>query len=64
MPGRVPFDIIPDLLSSSLTRPTSILLGPANNLNIRKSLIEKHNPPDIVLHGLVTADDVEKLFEM
>jgi len=41
-----------------------ILLGPANNLSIRKSLIEKHNPPDIVLHGLVTAGDVEKLFEM
>ncbi|KIM60279.1 hypothetical protein SCLCIDRAFT_1217063 [Scleroderma citrinum Foug A] len=38
--------------------------GPANNLSIRKSLIEKHNPPDIVLHGLVTAGDVEKLFEI
>ncbi|KAL4066300.1 fungal-specific transcription factor domain-containing protein [Scleroderma yunnanense] len=38
--------------------------GPANNLSIRKNLIEKHSPPDIVLHGLVTADDVEKLFEI
>ncbi|KAI6043555.1 fungal-specific transcription factor domain-containing protein [Pisolithus marmoratus] len=38
--------------------------GPANNLNIRKNLIEQHSPPDIVLHGLVTAADVEKLFEI
>lgn len=38
--------------------------GLANNLNIRKNLIEQHSPPDIVLHGLVTAADVEKLFEI
>ncbi|KAH7886528.1 fungal-specific transcription factor domain-containing protein [Phlebopus sp. FC_14] len=38
--------------------------GPANNLNIRKNLIEQHSPPDIVLHGLVTPADVDKLFEI
>lgn len=38
--------------------------GPANNLSIRKNLIEQHSPPDILLHGLVTAADVEKLFEI
>ncbi|KAG6333341.1 hypothetical protein ID866_5747 [Astraeus odoratus] len=38
--------------------------GPANNLNIRKNLIEQHSPPDIVLHGLVAATDVEKLFDI
>ncbi|KIJ62383.1 hypothetical protein HYDPIDRAFT_30354 [Hydnomerulius pinastri MD-312] len=38
--------------------------GPANDLNIRKNLIEQHSPPDIVLHGLVTSTDVDKLFEI
>ncbi|KAF9236150.1 fungal-specific transcription factor domain-containing protein [Melanogaster broomeanus] len=38
--------------------------GPANDLNIRKNLIERHSPPDIVLHGLVTSADVDKLFEI
>ncbi|KAF8836497.1 hypothetical protein BDN67DRAFT_1014656 [Paxillus ammoniavirescens] len=38
--------------------------GPANDLNIRKNLIERHSPPDIVLHGLVTSVDVNKLFEI
>jgi hypothetical protein len=38
--------------------------GPANDLNLRKNLIERHSPPDIVLHGLVTSADVDKLFEI
>ena len=38
--------------------------GPASNLDIRKSLIERHSPPEILVHNLVTAEDVEKLFEM
>jgi hypothetical protein len=38
--------------------------GPATDLNARAILIEKHSPPEIVLHGLVTPEDVEKLFEI
>jgi len=34
--------------------------GLALNLSLRKPLIDKTSPPDI----LVTPDDVEKLFEM
>jgi hypothetical protein len=38
--------------------------GPALNLDFRKSLINKMSPPDILVHKLVTPDDVEKLFDM
>jgi hypothetical protein len=38
--------------------------GPALNLSLRKSLIDKTGPPDILVHKLVTPDDVEKLFDM
>ena len=38
--------------------------GPAYNLDIRANLIEKHSPPDILVHGLVTPEDVDRLFEM
>ncbi|KAG9308027.1 hypothetical protein JVU11DRAFT_12679 [Chiua virens] len=38
--------------------------GPANDLNIRKHLIERNSPPDILLHGLVTSADVDKLFDI
>jgi hypothetical protein len=38
--------------------------GPALNLSLRKSLIDKTSPPDILVHKLVTPDDVEKLFDM
>lgn len=27
-------------------------------------LIEQHSPPEILVHGLVTPEDVDKLFEM
>ncbi|KAG6369972.1 hypothetical protein JVT61DRAFT_12607 [Boletus reticuloceps] len=37
--------------------------GPANDFDIRKHLIERNSPPDI-LHGLVTSADVDKLFDM
>ena len=40
------------------------MLGPALNLGLRKSLIEKMSPPNILVHKLVTPDDVEKLFDM
>jgi hypothetical protein len=38
--------------------------GPALNLSLRRSLIDKTSPPDILVHKLVNTDDVEKLFEM
>lgn len=40
------------------------MLGPATDLDIRAMLIEQHSPPEILVHGLVTPDDVDKLFEM
>lgn len=41
-----------------------VLIGPATDLDIRATLIEQHSPPEILVHGLVAPEDVEKLFEM
>jgi hypothetical protein len=38
--------------------------GPALDLELRKSLIDKMSPPEILVHKLVTPDDVGKLFDM
>ncbi|KAI1793795.1 hypothetical protein LXA43DRAFT_206444 [Ganoderma leucocontextum] len=38
--------------------------GPAFNLGLRATMIESVSPPDILVHGLVTPDDVEKLFKI
>lgn len=38
--------------------------GPANDLQARAMSIEQHSPPEILVHGLVAPEDVEKLFEM
>lgn len=38
--------------------------SPALNLGLHKSSIEKTSPPDILVHKLMTPDDVEKLFDM
>lgn len=38
--------------------------GPATDLGIRATLIEQHSPPEILVHGLVKPEDVDKLFEM
>jgi len=43
---------------------TFFMPGPATDLNARAILIEKHSPPEIVLHGLVTPEDVEQLFQI
>lgn len=40
------------------------LPGPAQNLELRATLIEKNSPPDILVHGLITPEDVDKLFDM
>ena len=39
-------------------------IGPATDLSLRATLIQQYSPPEILVHGLVTPDDVEKLFEM
>ncbi|KAJ7086357.1 hypothetical protein B0H15DRAFT_346044 [Mycena belliarum] len=38
--------------------------GPATDLGIRAQLIEQHSPPEILIHGLVVPEDVDKLFEI
>ncbi|KAF9074255.1 hypothetical protein BDP27DRAFT_1317542 [Rhodocollybia butyracea] len=43
---------------------TYFMPGPATDLAIRATLIEQHSPPEILVHGLVTPDDVDKLFEI
>ncbi|KAJ6479456.1 hypothetical protein C8R47DRAFT_983369, partial [Mycena vitilis] len=40
------------------------LPGPATDLIMRAHLIEEYSPPEILVHGLVLPEDVEKLFEM
>jgi len=43
---------------------TYFVPGPAYDLSIRATLIENHSPPEILVHGLVTPDDVDRLFEI
>ncbi|KAF8579154.1 hypothetical protein K439DRAFT_1360225 [Ramaria rubella] len=43
---------------------TYFLPGPATNLDLRRVIVERTMPPEILVHGLVTPDDVEKLFEI
>ncbi|KAF7311314.1 hypothetical protein MKEN_01033100 [Mycena kentingensis (nom. inval.)] len=38
--------------------------GPSTDLNMRAQLIEQHSPPEILIHGLVVPEDVDKLFEI
>jgi len=38
--------------------------GPAQDLSLRAMLIEKTSPPDILVHGLIAPEDVDKLFDM
>ncbi|EPS96940.1 hypothetical protein FOMPIDRAFT_1052796 [Fomitopsis schrenkii] len=38
--------------------------SPAYNTNIRTSLFENHSPPQITIHGSVTPDDVDELFDV
>ena len=51
--------------SSCITsKPFLYQTGPVQDLDLRKTLIERHSPPEILVHGLVTPDDVDKLFAM
>lgn len=43
---------------------TYFLPGPATNLDLRRVIVERTMPPEILVHGLVTPGDVDKLFEM
>jgi hypothetical protein len=43
---------------------TYFMPGPATDLGIRAMLIEKHSPPEILVHGLVAPEDVDKLFDI
>ncbi|KAF8197112.1 fungal-specific transcription factor domain-containing protein [Pholiota molesta] len=43
---------------------TYFMPGPATDLGIRATLIEQHSAPEILVHGLVKPEDVEKLFQI
>ncbi|KAG5730335.1 Protein priB [Termitomyces sp. T112] len=43
---------------------TYFMPGPATDLGIRATLIEQHSPPEILVHGLVTPEDVDALFDI
>jgi hypothetical protein len=43
---------------------TYFMPGPATDLGIRAMLIEQHSPPEILVHGLVAPEDVDKLFDI
>ncbi|KAF8659280.1 hypothetical protein AX16_001855 [Volvariella volvacea WC 439] len=43
---------------------TYFMPGPATDLEIRATLIEQHSPPEILVHGLVGPEDVDRLFEI
>ncbi|KAJ7573951.1 fungal-specific transcription factor domain-containing protein [Mycena floridula] len=38
--------------------------GPATDLDIRAMLMEQHSLPEILVHGLVNPDDVDRLFKI
>ncbi|KAF7290709.1 hypothetical protein MIND_01311600 [Mycena indigotica] len=52
-------DIVQGVASASYFTP-----GPTTDLKKRAQLIHQHSPPQILMHGLVTSEDVEKLFEI
>ncbi|KAL1755599.1 fungal-specific transcription factor domain-containing protein, partial [Schizophyllum commune] len=43
---------------------TYFMPGPATDLGKRAMLIEQHSPPEILVHGLVAPEDVDKLFDI
>lgn len=52
------------LVPAQLNKRAQCVLGPATDLGIRATLINQHSPPEILVHGLVTPSDVNRLFEM
>ncbi|TFK71035.1 hypothetical protein BDN72DRAFT_493272 [Pluteus cervinus] len=53
-----------DVVCLGVANETYFMPGPATDLGIRATLIEQHSPPEILVHGLVTPEDVDKLFEI
>ncbi|KAG6852894.1 hypothetical protein C0991_008344 [Blastosporella zonata] len=53
-----------DFPFQGVANETYFMPGPATDLGIRATLIEQHSPPEILVHGLVTPEDVDILFEM
>ena len=47
-----------------MANKTYFFPGPANDLNVRAMMVEQHSPPEILVHGLVSPADVNKLFEI
>jgi hypothetical protein len=43
---------------------TYFMPGPATDMRIRQRLLEQTSPPEILVHGLVTPEDVDALFDM
>ncbi|THH12044.1 hypothetical protein EW146_g7836 [Bondarzewia mesenterica] len=52
------------LVLQGVANDTYFLPGPSQDLAQRAKLIEKNSPPDILVHGLITPEDVDKLFEI
>lgn len=36
-----------------------VVAGPASYLNIHTAIVKKNSPPDILVHSLVTPEDIE-----
>ena len=51
-------------IDQGVANETYFMPGPATDLGIRAMLIEQHSPPEILVHGLVAPEDVDKLFDM
>ncbi|TCD66046.1 hypothetical protein EIP91_001854 [Steccherinum ochraceum] len=47
-----------------LANETYFKPGPAYDLSIRAHMIEQNTPPEILVHGLVTPNDVDNLFKI
>ncbi|KAJ7599512.1 hypothetical protein C8J56DRAFT_916834 [Mycena floridula] len=50
--------------NNEVANATYSVPGPANNPGIYDMLPDQSSPPDILLHGLVTTDDVDSLFKI
>jgi hypothetical protein len=58
------FKLVLTLCWKGVASATYFMPGPATDLGIRAMLIERHSPPEILVHGLVSPEDVDKLFDM
>ncbi|KAJ7124189.1 hypothetical protein C8R44DRAFT_980593 [Mycena epipterygia] len=56
--------IIESLLKQDIANPAYFKPGPVTDLVMRAQLIEPQGPPEILIHGVVIPEDVDKLFEI